>query len=342
MKRFLCSILLLSLLLSLFSCMDSEDLNKNGGVKKRSLYDYFDTVGTFYDYTDSTEKEFEKLADRVEESLLEYHKLYDIYHEYEGTTNLATLNKTAGTGAKKVDKRIIDLLLFAKEMYEDTDGNVNVAFGAVLSIWHEYRDSGKGTELPPMDELLLAAEHTEIDDLIIDEENLTVELRDPKMSLDVGAVGKGFATEAVAKMLEEEGKSGYVLDVGGNLRLIGKKPNGTGWSAGVINPDRTSLQSYVYTMTVSDCALVTSGSYERFYTVEGVNYHHIINPDTLMPENYYLSVSIKSKSSAISDALSTAIFNMKFEEVEIFVNQHPDIFVVLVMPDGEVRTLGKQ
>lgn len=341
MKKFLCTILVISLFLSLISCAEEDGLNKNGDIKKRYLTG-FSTTGTLYDYSGSSEKDFEAVADRVEAELLEYHKLYDIYHEYPGMTNLATLNKTAGTGAKKVDKKIIDLLTFSKEMYEQTDGKVNVAFGAVLSIWHEYRDGGKGTNLPPMEDLRIASEHTDISELVIDEKNMTVELRDPKMSLDVGAVGKGFAVEKIAEMLKAEGKSGYVIDMGRNLRAVGSKPNGSGWSAGVVNPDPYSSQSYVYTLTISDCALVTSGSYENNYTVEGSEYHHIIHPDTLMPENYYISVSVKSSSSALSDALSTAIFNMKYEEAASFVNSHPDVFVILVMPNGEVRTLGNQ
>lgn len=339
-KRFFCALLLFSLIFSLISCGAPNSQSTQITPKKRSFYDYFDTVGTFYDYNNSTEADFERLADRVEAVLSEYHKLYDIYREYDGITNLATLNKTAGTGPIKVDRKIIDLLLFSKEMYGTTDGRVNVAFGAVLSIWHDYRTAG--IELPPTDLLSSAEEHTDINSVIIDEENLTVEILDHELSLDVGAVGKGFAVEAVAKMLEDEGRGGYVLDVGGNLRAIGKKPNGSGWSAGIINPDRASSQTYVYTMTVSDCALVTSGTYERFYTVGGINYHHIINPETLMPTEYYLSVSVKSGSSATSDALSTAIFNMKYDEVLSFVKAHPDLFVVLVMPSGEVRTLGRQ
>lgn len=340
-KRIISLLLVITSLFTLFSCFDGESTgDAPSATKKRSFYEYFDTAGTFYDYSGSTESDFEALADRIEDMLREYHILYDIYHEYAGITNIATVNKNAGNGPVKVDGKIIDLLLFAKEMHDITDGRVNVAFGSVLSIWHDYRTAG--VELPPQNMLAAAAEHTDINAVIIDEKNSTVELSDPNMSLDVGAVGKGFAVEAIADMLEKEGKSGYVLDVGGNLRAIGKKPDGSGWTAGIINPDRTSLQSYVYTMTISDSALVTSGSYERFYTVAGVNYHHIINPETLMPENYYLSVSIKSSSSAISDALSTAIFNMQYEQVESFASSRPDLFVVLVMPNGELRTLGKQ
>ena len=172
LKKFMTAALLFSMLFFLFSCLDKENTGTNSEVKKRSLHG-FSTTGNLYDYSGGSEKEFEALADRVEAELLEYHKLYDIYNEYEGMTNLATLNKTAGTGAKKVDKKIIDLLLFSKEMYGETGGNVNVAFGAVLSIWHEYRNGGEGTELPPMDALISASAHTDINNLVINEENLT-------------------------------------------------------------------------------------------------------------------------------------------------------------------------
>ena len=284
-----------------------------------------------------SEEKFNKLADRVETLLREYHELYDIYNEYEGKTNLATVNKNAGKGPVKVDKKIINMLLFSKEMYELTNGKVNVAMGSVLKIWHEYRE--EGTRVPEKELLENANKSTDIKNIVIDEENSTVAILDPQASLDVGAIAKGYAVEMTASTLEAEGYSGLVLDVGGNLRVLGIKPNGEGWTAGVKNPDLTSPVSYVHTFNMKNEALVTSGSYERFYTVEGVRYHHIINGETLMPENYYLSVSVKSASSALSDALSTALFNMKYEDANKFVESFKGITVLFVMPDGEVRTV---
>ncbi|MBE6643793.1 MAG: FAD:protein FMN transferase [Ruminococcaceae bacterium] len=303
------------------------------------FYDYFDTVGTFMDYSGMSDEKFDALADRVEATLAEFHKLYDIYNEYEGITNLASVNKNAGNGQLKVDEKIVDMLLYSKQMYSLTGGKVNVAMGAVLEIWHNYRTAGK--EIPGMDILTAAAEHTDINSLVIDEENLTVELLDPKMSLDVGAIAKGYAVEMTAKMLEAEGYTSLVLDVGGNLRAIGEKPSGKGWTAGVTNPASPYSQTYVYTMEIKNAALVTSGGYQRFYMVDGVRYHHIINGETLMPENYYLSVSIKSPSSALSDALSTAVFNMKYEDAAAFIDKLDGVFAVFVLPDGEVRCAGK-
>lgn len=338
-------ILLFALIFSLLSC-DIPNTSQSPKTHSFSTY-FFGTTGRFHDYTGSSQKNFDALAARVEGELTEYHKLYDIYNEYEGVVNLATLNRTAGNGPQKVDKKIVDLLLFSKEMYNLTGGEVNVAMGSVLKIWHDFRDEGKRLppeerRLPDIDDLRAAAEHTDINDLVIDEENLTVSLLDPEMRLDVGATAKGYAVEMVAAGLEAEGLSGYVLDVGRNLRAIGTKPSGAGWTAGVVNPDSLSPESYVYKTELKNEALVTSGSYENFYTVGGVNYHHIINNDSLFPENYYLSVSVKSDSSAFCDALTTALFNMPFDVARPFVLSLNDVLAVFVFHDGKVATVGER
>ena len=318
------------------------------------LSGYFDTEGALYDYNGLTRRKFNALSKTVQDEMEEYHKLYDIYHEYEGITNLATINKNAGKGPIKVDKKIIDLFEFSKDTYALTNGETNIAMGAVLSIWHKCREEAEENErngtpelsrVPTLEELREAAKHTDINDLIIDREAGTVELRDPEMSLDVGAVGKGYAVEMVARMIEEKYGGGFVLDVGGNLRAIGTKPDSSGWLAGVRNPDQYGTETIVYKTEIKNAAMVTSGGYERSYTVGGVNYHHIINPETLFPENYYASVSVMTGSSALSDALSTALFNMEYDELSSFVSSQissqKEIFVIIVFPDGRVETLGE-
>lgn len=334
-KRIFSVIIIFSVLLSLFSCeMPVEK-------KKKTLpFLYFDAPVTVHDYSGLSKKEFNSLISEIEDTLFEYHKLYDIYTEYEGTVNLATLNKMAGKGAVKVDKKIVDLLLFAKEMYTLTGGELNVAMGAVLKIWHEHRE--KKISVPTTEELVLASSHTDIEKIVIDEENLTVELLDPEMSIDVGAVGKGYAAEMLAASLEERGYSGIMLDVGRNLRAVGTKPDGSGWRVGVVNPNPYAAEAYVHYTDLMSGAIVTSGSYERYYTVGGVNYHHIIDKDTLVPVNYYASVSIECGSSALADSLSTAIFNMTPDEARAFVGTLLGVRVVLVYPDGELEVIGER
>ncbi len=320
-----------SLLLS--SCGEKEPQ-----VNSRVFYEYFDTFGTVYDYSGADYDEFSRHADEIEALLAEYHRLYDIYNEYEGINNIATLNKNAGKGAVKLDGKILDLLEFSKDMYKKTSGEVNIAFGAVLSLWHVARSEGK--KLPERERLEAAAEHCDIDKLVIDRAVGTAEILDSEMSLDVGAVAKGYATEKIAEFIKEKGLSSYALDMGGNLRTVGTKPSGDGWQSAVRNPDMTSENPYIAYVELKDSAFVTSGVYERYYVVEGKSYHHIIDKETLFPEYNYLSVSVIAPSSAVADALSTALFNMTEGEVLTLLATLPDVGAIFVLPSGEVKLLG--
>lgn len=291
---------------------------------KATSFAFFDTITYIYGY-EAGEQEFANMNREIQALLGEYHKLFDIYNEYDGMVNLCTLNKAVdGQHQKlKVDRKIIDMLIYAKEMYALTDGKMNVAMGSVLSIWHDYRTAGIdepwNAELPPMDALTEAAKHTDINNIIIDEENSTVWLADPQMKLDVGAFAKGYAVEMVARMIEEKGKTSYTLNVGGNIRTIGVKGNGDKWKTGIENPNDTSENIEI--VELEDQAIVTSGSYQRYYYVDGKNYHHIIDPDTLMPaEKGFLSVSVICKDSGMGDGLSTALFCMSLEEGQALVN----------------------
>ncbi len=316
-------------------------LSACGEKTKYSTYslDYFDTATTVIGYADNRE-EFDKISADILTELGEYHRLFTIYHRFEGLENLCTVNSLENGEHRvvSVDKRIIDLLVYCKEMYVKTGGRVNIAMGSVLSIWHDYRSAGLDepwvAELPPMDRLTEAAKHTNIDDLIIDEENSTVFLRDPKMTLDVGAIAKGYAVEMVARSLEEQGITGYVLNVGGNVRTIGTKGDGGMWVAGIENPDDNADEPYIAYLELAGQSLITSGSYQRFYTVNGKNYHHIIDSETLMPAEGYSSVSIVCQSSADGDALSTALFCMSVEEGKALLEQFDGAYALWVLSDG--------
>ncbi len=316
----------------LTSCVPRNRKNKY----TTNSFDYFDTVSVITGY-EKSQKDFDRVAEEILSQLAEYHKLYSIYHRFQDIENLCTVNELVNGAHRtvKVDRRIIDLLLFAKEMYSATGGKVNVAMGSVLSLWHDYRAVGKDNpndaSLPPMEKLTQAAKHTDIEKLIIDEENCTVTLLDPDMKLDVGAVAKGYATEQIALYLEEKGISGYVLNIGGNVRTVGSKYDGTDWTVGVENPDGTDYSAY---LELSGMSVVTSGSYQRYYVVDGKRYHHIINPDTLMPAEEYLSVSVVCKDSGLADALSTALFCMPFDTGLALVEKMQDVEAMWVTDDG--------
>lgn len=340
-KRFVSCALLISLVvISLCSCakqneQPTDTLNK---YSKNFLH-YFDTVSTIVGF-DETEETFENNCQFIEAELKTYNDLYDIYKSYEGVNNIRTINKNAGVEPVKVDKKIIDLLDYCKELYELTNGKTNVAMGSVLSIWHNYREmyseDSTNAKLPPIEQLKKAAEHTNIDDIVIDYENSTVFLKDKEMSLDVGAVAKGYATEQIAKALEAKGVNHYTLNIGGNIRTIGPKGDGSAWITAVANSDTTGNGENTVRICLDGQAFVTSGNYMRYYTVNGVNYHHIIDPETLMPKFDFVSISIYCKDSGLADALSTAAFNMTYEEGKEFIDSLNDVEAMWITTDGKL------
>lgn len=301
----------------------------------------FDTVTKIIAYTDSKEK-FTKYSNLIHDNLKVYHELYDIYNNYSGINNIKTINDNAGIKPVKVDRKIIDLLLFARKEYDNTFGRMNVALGSVLKIWHDYRIAGLNDEanaaLPPIDMLKEAAKHTDINKVMIDEKNSTVYLEDPSMSLDVGGVAKGYAVERVSEIAEKNGFTSGIINVGGNIRAIGNKGVGKElWNLGIQNPDLESDQAIIGIVYLADKSLVTSGDYERYYTVNGKRYHHIIDPDTLFPAEYFSAVTIICKDSGIADALLKAVFNMPFDKGLKFIDSLPDTEALWVMKNGEKR-----
>ena len=325
-------------LLSLSSC-------KNEEFKKFSEYyfDFFDTATTITGY-EKTKEDFDKVCSDIKAQLYEYHKLYDIYKRYDGINNLYVVNSLHNGEHKEtvVDQKIIELLEFSKEVHEKTSGKVNVAMGSVLSIWHDYRSEGENdpsrARLPEMSELQEASLHTSIDSIVIDKENKTVFISDPKSTLDVGAVAKGYVAEKIAEHLRNQGKIGYVINLGGNVCSVGGRHDGSPWAVGIENPDTENEDKpYIAYLHISGESVVTSGVYQRYYYVGGKRYHHIIDPDTLMPAENFMSVSIICKNSAMGDAYSTALFSMNYEDGLALIEADPDAEALWVLNSGEVK-----
>ena len=336
-KMFSFAMCLSLILLTFASCKEKEPT-----VQAKSYYEYFDTVSTVLSYKGDTDAEFKANCDEVAKLLGDYHKLLDIYYEYSGINNLKTINKNAGIAPVEVDDQLIDFLIYSKSMYTLTNGKTNIAMGSVLKLWHDCRDDASTTpasaKIPSQEELEDAALHCDINNLIIDTESNTVYISDPKMQLDVGAIGKGYATERAAELLMDKGVSSYVLNIGGNIRAIGTKPSGDGWETGITHPNKSSDERFITKVNIKNTSLVTSGDYERFYTVDGVKYHHIIDPSTLMPAAYFSSVSIFTTDGGLADALSTALFCMSYEDGLALVSSLDGVEVIWVDKDYRIKS----
>lgn len=313
MKRFTICILVLCLFLSGCAAQKQPELNRYTAT----FLDLFDTVTTIVGHA-QTKEEFESQARQIHDDLQYYHQLFDIYNDYPGITNLKVINDQAGIAPVKVDTAIINLLNDCKTYYELSDGRVNVAMGSILQLWHVARNHGlndpANAYLPDSNALAQAAEHIDPEMIIIDETASTVFISDPLVQLDVGAVAKGWATQRAA----ENAPEGMLISVGGNVCATGmKQTDGSSWVIGIQDPD--NADGNLHTVYVGKSSVVTSGDYQRCYWVDGKAYHHIIDPDTQMPGQYWRCVSIVCEDSALADALSTALFLLPLEEGKTLV-----------------------
>ena len=314
---------LLSLLAALLLLLSGCTAAVNGPKQEKftaTFLDVFDTVTTIVGMAPD-KATFEQSARAVHEQLKEYHQLFDIYNTYEGVTNLKSVNDQAGVAPVQVDGRILQLLLDCKAFYRATNGRVNVAMGSVLALWHEKRsealDDPRIAALPDPAALAEAAKHCDMDKVILDQQAGTVYLADPEMRLDVGAVAKGWAVEQVAKTAAK----GLLISVGGNVCATSPKDeNGTPWVVGIQDPK--GGDQYLHTVYVSGGSVVTSGDYQRLFVVDGTPYHHIIDPDTLYPSEYWRSVTIICPDSGVADALSTALFVLPLEQGQQLLEQY--------------------
>lgn len=297
-----------------------------------SWFEYFDTFSTLTVYTDSQEQ-FDEYASLCQSMLEEYHQLLDIYHDYEGIVNLKAINDTASREAIAIDPKLGEFLSFGKEMHRLTDGYTNIAMGSVLSLWHNAR---MNKVLPKNEALIEANEHVNIDDLVLSENQASVRKNDEDLRIDAGAIGKGFVAEKIAERLKLSGCHTFLLNLGGNTVSGGTKPDGAPWIVGIENP--TNHEELNLSVKLSNASLVTSGSYQRYFTVNERNYHHIIHKDTLYPENYCVSVSVLHRDSGIADALSTALFCMNVEDGKKLLQKIEKAEALWMFPDGSVQT----
>ena len=352
--------LLLIFTIALTACGNKQDNIKESEVKctvateesapeelekhSNTFFDVFDTVIDFAAYTES-EEEYNKYYDLVKSEFERLHKLYTHFDDYEGINNIKTINDNAGIEPVKVDKDLFDLIKFSKDLTENYSDKTDMAFGPVLDVWHRYREDGlknpDSAKVPTMEELEKAKQHIDINKVILNEEDSTVFLEEKGMSLDLGATSKGFASQIVMDKVKEAGCKYAILSAGGNIIAL-DRPMIEGrdiWAIGVQDPDIDGEEDKepIEVIRGNNISVVTSGDYQRFYTVDGKRYAHIIDPDTLQPADKFKSVTIIAKDSGIADYLSTTLFILDQEEGQKLLEKFDGAEAMWVCKDGTTK-----
>ena len=315
---------------------------------QKQIYSFdsgFDTVIAYIEWVEDGDTQYRENANKTFEKFSYYNKLFDTFQDYENINNIKTINDNAGIKAVSVTQEVIDMLLEAKYFYDISYGKIDVTAGKMISLWHDAREigmelntNGEYGDIPNREELEESINHKGWDKIIIDDENNTVFITDPYVSLDVGSVAKGYATQRVAEYLVNENVKNAVIDAGGNLKALSGKYNGKEWITGIRNPNNPSLSPDDSLLTVQysgDKSAVTSGDYERaFIAKDGKSYSHIIDPDTTYTADRYRSVTIITTDAGVADCLSTALFCLDYEDglkvIEQYKKDHDNDFLEVI------------
>ena len=307
------------------------------------FFDTFDTVVTLIGYAPD-QATFDNAFTMVQDRFVYLHRLFDKYNSYEGVTNLYIVNQEAAKGPVEVAPEMMEVLSYCQDMQKRFPDRKNVAMGSVLNIWHDHREAAEAdpdnAAVPTLEELQAAAAHTNMDDVILDKENSTVYFADPGLSLDLGAIAKGYSAESAAQLLLKSPMPSFILNAGGNVRAGQPPQDGrSAWGVGIQDPFAPSFSDApsVETLFLSNKSVVTSGINERYFEVEGVRYHHIIDPQTLFPGKYMASVTIVTESSFLADFLTTVLFLTPYEEGRALIDSLPDVEALWVLPDGTIH-----
>lgn len=270
-------------------------------------------------------KNADSALQQAEETVKELESLWSVTDE---NSEIYAVNHSGGQSVSVSDKTA-ELIDFSLYMSEITDGALDCTIYPVLTAWGfttgDYR-------IPTDNELSVLLDNAGYKNIYHNENDIAVL---PDMQIDLGAVGKGYTGDLIADVLKENGIESALLDLGGNIQTIGTKSDGTDWKIGLKSPfDEGNFA----TLNVSDCAVITSGGYERYFVDDdGETYWHILDPKTGKPAHSGLvSVTVVGKEGRLCDALSTSLFVRGLEKAENLWKSRTDFDMILVTENGEI------
>ena len=283
-----------------------------------------DTVMSLDIYGDGAEELLEKSVQTI------YH-LEDLWAVTDENSEIWTLDHSSGDWVD-LSPETADLLSQALELCALTAGALDVTAYSAVQAWGFTTGEYRVPSQEELDALMPRIDYTQLD---LDGSRARLP---QDMDLDLGAVAKGYTGAYLAQMLREAGVTSALLSLGGNIKTVGAKPDGSRWRIAIQDPD-SAQQATLGVVEVADQAVVTSGGYQRYFEEDGQTYWHIMDPDPAAPARSGLSsVTVIGADGTVCDALSTALFVMGAEKAADFWRAHPSLGVelIFVREDGSV------
>lgn len=279
-----------------------------------------DTVMDLTVYSDTNEP----LA-KAEDEIRRIERLIDRGNE---NSEIYKINKEKSAA---VSEETASLLWSALEVSKMTDGAFDITIAPIMDLWGFY---GGNFRVPSEDEILTTLQNIGYENIELGESLIFIP---DDFKIDLGGIGKGYASDRTADILRENGVTSAIISLGGNVHAIGSKPDGTDWTVGITDPSDKDKSSLIGTLKVSDKAVITSGGYQRYFEQDGKTYHHIIDPKTgTSADSSLASVTVISKSGTEADGLSTALFVMGLEKSSELWRNSRSFEAVFADTDGKI------
>ena len=286
---------------------------------------FFDTVITIslYDTAD------EAILDKCFEKLAYYESIFSRTREGSDVWNINHNNGEAVSCAPET----IDIIGKALSWCEASNGALDITIAPVVDLWDFHEDSEK--IIPEEKTLAEAVSHVDYKTVEIDGEK--VRLKDPEAGVDLGAIAKGYISDGIRDILRAEGCASALINLGGNVLAVGKKPDGKPFNIGIRRPFGETAADLIQVVSAENASVITSGTYERYFEKDGVIWHHILDPKTGEPvRNGLTSVTILSADGTDGDALSTACFVLGREKGMELIESLDGVEAMMVDENGEV------
>lgn len=268
----------------------------------------------------------------TELAISEVKRIENLISDWIPTTQISLVNQNAGITPVKVDKEVFELVDRAMKISKLTDGAFDISYASMDKIW---KFDGSMKSIPTAEIIKKSVEKVGYQNIILNEKDTTIFLKNQGMKLGLGGIGQGYIADKIKEILKANGCIGGLVNVSGDINTWGKQPDGKDWTVGIVNP--LNKNKVFATFPLNDSAVETSGSYEKYVTFNGKRYSHIIDPRTGYPASGIVSVSVFAKQTEIADALATGIFVLGVEVGLDLVNQLKGIECIIVDDKGKIH-----
>lgn len=293
-------------------------------ISKEGLF-----LGTFCKvtiYDEASRDVLEKAFNRISE-------IEDKMTINKPSSEVININSKSGLDYVKVSPDTFYVIKQGKYYSELSQGKFDITIGPIVKLWNIGTDKAR---VPSPDEIKNKLPLVDYNNILLNEKENKIMLKEKDMLIDLGAIAKGYAGDEVKRILSENGVKHALINLGGNLVTLGSKPDNKAWKLGVQNPF-DSRGEYLGTIEVSNKAIVTSGVYERYIEKDGKRYHHILSPKNGYPvDNSLVSISIIADKSIDADALSTTAFALGLENGLKLIESLKNIDAIFVTKDSDV------